>query len=533
MGSIVSSLRSAGKTIGAVAKLLADLNRQYKALLVRVNAAPGLPYPNPSTSYWLKDPPYPELVDMKSEVLPGEADVVIIGSGITAAAVAKTLFSESISGGKGPRVVVLEARRMCEGATGRNGGHIKASPHEFFPRHKKRLGGEGAARLTRFLLRTAEAVLEVGGEEGREAAECRVVETVDFFLDQEGFEKVTKEVEDFKKWVPEFKIRALGAEDARREFGVGAHVVGALAYEAGALWPYRLVARLWRELLDDHGERLSLETGTGVEGIEEGEGGGFVVSTGRGKVKARHVVHATNAHASQFLPGLRGKMAGVKAHMTAQRPGDGFAWRDGKRSWSILYEGGGLFDYVSQRPNGDVMLGGGFGRSSGQGADMVGVYDDGCTEALTVTHVAGVMQAVFGEAWEGHVTRVWSGILGVTGDMAPFVGRVPGSVSGRGAKEVKRKAVKGKRVDDDDEDRWEGAAAGEWISAGYCGDGMVWAWLCGTALGIMISGKEDVALAKDAGFPGGRLEEWFPKEILITEARVSKADMSNLVDELV
>ncbi|KAK2730095.1 inositol hexaphosphate kinase kcs1 [Colletotrichum kahawae] len=545
MGTVLSALRSVTKGATAVVKLLADLNRQYQALLTRVNAPPGLPYEKPSAPYWLDDPPFPELVRARSEEMPGEADVVVIGSGITAAAVVWGLLfgsskeEEEEEGKKVPRVVVLEARELCAGATGRNGGHVKASPHALFPRLAGVFGKERARELVRFTLRTAGLVGEVGG--GREVAAYRAVETVDFFLDEASFEGAKKEVAELKLWIPEFEIRVMEREAAREEFGVQEqHVFGALVYEAGALWPYRMVASCWREMLDKAAGRLSIETETAVEGIEVGDGGGterrpYVVRTGRGDVRARHVVHATNAHAAQSLPGLRGKMAGVKAHMSAQKSGGRFAWRDGRRSWSVLY-GGGMFDYVTQRPNGDVMLGGGFARSLGQGVDMVGVYEDGSTEGLTVAHVGGVMGAVFGDGWDGRVERVWSGIIGVTGDMAPFVGRVPEGISGR------KKGGKGKGVtlkkqvkkveEEEDGGGWIGAEAGEWVSAGYSGDGMVWAWGCGAALGVMISGREGEVLEKGPGFPGGRLEEWFPRDLVITEARVRKADLSNLLDEL-
>jgi hypothetical protein len=92
--------------------------------------------PNPSSSYWQDDVPFTSLADMQFDALPTEVDVVIIGSGITAAVAAtKALFEVS---SELPRILVLEARQTCSGAMGRNGRHIKYTPYVVFP-HLQRL----------------------------------------------------------------------------------------------------------------------------------------------------------------------------------------------------------------------------------------------------------------------------------------------------------------------------------------------------------------------------------------------------------
>src|SRR5579859_4159591 len=77
-----------------------------------------LPVGSPTESYW-QTPRHP-LASYRSD-FPSAADVVIIGSGITGSSVARTLFEQSPS----LKIVILEARLLCSGATGRNGGHIK------------------------------------------------------------------------------------------------------------------------------------------------------------------------------------------------------------------------------------------------------------------------------------------------------------------------------------------------------------------------------------------------------------------------
>lgn len=78
----------------------------------------SLPLPSPTVSYW-QVPEHP-LASYRSP-FPLSADVVIIGSGITGISVARTIFEQNPA----LNVVILEARTLCSGATGRNGGHIK------------------------------------------------------------------------------------------------------------------------------------------------------------------------------------------------------------------------------------------------------------------------------------------------------------------------------------------------------------------------------------------------------------------------
>lgn len=207
--------------------------------------------------------------------------------------------------------------------------------------------------------------------------------------------------------------------------------------------------------------------------------------------------------------------------MTALKAGSSFPVTHGKRSWSLIYAPG--FDYVTQRPDeadgsaGDIMLGGGFLRSRKQGMDLVGVWDDSKMDALPLMHVRGSLATLFETRWGGgdgggQLKKAWTGIMGFTGDMIPFVGSVPENISGR--------VVKGK-------------ARGEWIAAGFNGHGLVWAWLSGTAAAIMMLGREDETLEKGVGRPGGKLEDWFPGEVTaLSEKRLRRAELKNLADEV-
>lgn len=192
------------KTVSAVIKAFIALNSDFLGVLARASRDPGLPASAPTSSYWLDDPPFPDLVDVRSDKLPESADVAVIGSGITAVAVARAYLLEAQRKNKpSGNVVVLEARQLASGATGRNGGHIKPASYADYGLLKKKFGADRAAAIIRFQRKHLAILPELCRAEHIDVAECRDVETVDLFLDRPSFEKYSKEVEEFSKIVPE------------------------------------------------------------------------------------------------------------------------------------------------------------------------------------------------------------------------------------------------------------------------------------------------------------------------------------------
>ncbi|KAH7031514.1 FAD dependent oxidoreductase-domain-containing protein [Microdochium trichocladiopsis] len=559
MGVVLSTLAGAASAL----RMLLEPVLSFSKALERAGISPGLPVLKPTTPYWTRDPPHPELVKQQSSSLPTNVDVAIIGSGISGAAVAHSLLLLPHSGSEsaaGPSIAVLEARDICSGATARNGGHIKTAPWAAYTRLAKHVGKERAAVLTRFQRRHLDVLLALCRDtEIGDAAEAREVETVDLFLDAESFAAAAKDVAETAAALPEEKMTVWEREEAQKKFGTGPSIYGAISYRAGALWPYRMVTSIWQRLLAAHPDRLSIETHTPVESISvnDGVGGGpapethpYALHTPRGTVYARNVVHATNGHASHLVPGLRRKITPVRAHMSAQKPGLAFPADHGAhRSWSVVY--GENFDYVTQRPpdvrggdgggdndreeaggggggggvqqdhQGDLMIGGGFDRSLKKGIDMVAVADDGAPlDAVTLAHIAGVFPAVFSPNWGigSGLRQAWSGILGFTGDLLPLVGKLDTAVTGR----TPAGGV------GDPSGQGEMLSRQEWIVAGCAGEGMVWCWLAGVALGIMMSGREGEELAAAPGRPAGRVLDWLPRELHVSKERLKSADLSNL-----
>lgn len=77
-----------------------------------------MPVANYTEPYWRCEL-HPVDDHRSSEALPSECDVAIIGSGMAGVATAYHLCEQTK--GNEPSILMLEARQVCSGATGRNG----------------------------------------------------------------------------------------------------------------------------------------------------------------------------------------------------------------------------------------------------------------------------------------------------------------------------------------------------------------------------------------------------------------------------
>jgi glycine/D-amino acid oxidase-like deaminating enzyme len=236
---------------------------------------------------------------------------------------------------------------------------------------------------------------------------------------------------------------------------------------------------------------------------------------------------------------MRAKIAPARGTMSAQRPGTSLTptTQDGQRSF-VFYPGGFGYDYLTQLPTGEheLMFGGGWAAALDGALENIGLADDSAVSVSGASHLAGALPEYFGsDAWgrekapvkeeggrwaSGRTKARWSGILGISADGLPWVGRMPQKVTGRrepptGSAPL-RKATKGK--DGASESRvCPTAAPGEWISAGYTGEGMVQAWMSGKAVAHMLLGEENEVVS------------WFPEVLRMTEERWKKANFEEFI----
>jgi glycine/D-amino acid oxidase-like deaminating enzyme len=222
----------------------------------------SLPVSSPTESYW-QSPPHP-FASYRS-AFPHSADVVVIGSGITGTSIAKTLFEHDPS----LKIVILEARNLCSGATGRNGGHIKpcsalfvrcltiGSYHHWSHRVEE-YGLEEAIIMSRFENAHPSALIALGKQYDLKC-DIRQLDTVDAYYDENGFKRATLAAHAISQHIPELTHQIYSGDEAQKKFRLSNSCVGAITYRAGQLWPYKLVTQIV-EILVNAGVNLQTET---------------------------------------------------------------------------------------------------------------------------------------------------------------------------------------------------------------------------------------------------------------------------------
>ncbi|KAL1862271.1 hypothetical protein Plec18170_001096 [Paecilomyces lecythidis] len=438
--------------------------------------------------------------------LPSKADIVIIGSGITGASIARFLDTDPRAAGKS--VVMLDAREVCWGATGRNGGHCQPLPFDRSP------------DVAAFEFKNVEAVRSYI-EQNDIPCEWRLVTACRLLFDNRAFTAARIAIDKLKKVEVEVgkRIRTLtGSQKADLDrIRVQDGVAGVTMTEGALqLWPYKYVTFIIEKLVKEG--RINLQTHTPVTNIEDigGKNARKLVCTPRGNIAALHVVLATNGYTSHILPDFQSLIVPMRCEMSALHPPEG-SERLSNSYGMAGFEGDNPehLDYLVQRPfyrsadgkrqGGHLMFGGGLSYAT---YDCIGQTDDDIVDIGEASYLRRALLKMIrlgGNAEslkELKASHQWTGIKGYSRDNMPWVGKVP---------------------------RWQGSTwsfdrEGLWLAGGYSGHGMPNATLCGKAIVEMILSEDTQgSLAYEAVCESLVTSKDLPSSYLITKRRLQAA----------
>jgi glycine/D-amino acid oxidase-like deaminating enzyme len=403
----------------------------------RRHLTPPLPSP---TSWWL-DEARRHRSDEAAAPLAGalEVDVAILGGGYTGLWTALALRERDA----GLSVAVLEARRVGDGPSGRNGGFL----HGYWsslPSLRTAVGDAGALEVAR--------------------ACDRIVPAVRAFLERRH--------EDV--WLREgglLKVAATAAEDAAvgraaaaaRELGVEEEAVllgpeevrarihsprfrGGVYFRDGAIvHPARLALALKRAAL---ATGVQLFERTPVTALEPG-----ALETPAGRVRARELVVALNAWGTGWPLGGRQTTFGSAVVLTEPVPE--LLAQIGWTGDEAVTDGRMFLHYFRTTPDGRVLMGSGSGRLEPGGRVGAGVLDDVPAQERAHAGLRTLLPALA----EARIEARWSGPIDVSADRLPRFGTVAGT-----------------RIH---------------YGGGYSGNGVGPSWLGGQVLASLALGLED------------------------------------------
>jgi glycine/D-amino acid oxidase-like deaminating enzyme len=490
----------------------------------------GPPSTRPLPSYWHSTKsPLAAVIEPEAENPAPPYSYAIIGSGISGAMTAYYLLKAHVArkdGGPSPRIVMLEAREICSGATGRNGGHTKAASYRTYAQHREEYGKEEALRIGRLEWENIVGIHELAKELEIECESSRC-DTVDLVYDQGTFEAGKRAIDvmredaseeerqpggmawyqvyeksdaiEQKFWVRGKKTNPAMQDSAIEEF------VGAFQYAAGRINAYKFSTGILKECVK---MGLQLCANTPVHSILptsppiEREKQMYDVFTQYNTIQARNVIVATNGYTPYLLKELQGAIVPLRGQITTQQPPKTAAHPSALPcTYSFIYRSG--YEYMISRnePDGTqhIIIGGGLGRLPEGGACEFGTVDDSRLNPSVSSYLQGTLNRYFDapeaddivteeekESSEYKVIQEWTGIMGATADGLPFVGPVPGS-------------------------------KGLWISAGFNGHGMVLCLKSAEALVGMITEDKGVS-------------EWFPESFLASSERIERSRFRGRTD---
>jgi len=342
------------------------------------------------------------------------ADIAIIGAGITGCACAHALASRGLS------VRVHDARGIGEGASGRNGGFALRGAAARYDVARETYGTEAARELWRRTEDALDRLESLAGEAFRRVGSLRLAADVEERVEIRAEYEALRDDGFAAEWrdeLPHLRPDFRGAIFHPRD---------------GAIQPARFVQRLATRAAE---AGVAFAPNQRVRSLDE--------------LDAEQIVIATDGSGRGLLPELDEALWPARGQVVATAP-------LAERLFDCPHYARQGFDYWQQLENGRIVLG---------GFRDFSILTEMTDEETTTEPIQEALDAFLAEllGQPPEVTHRWAGIFGLTQDLLPLVGPVPGH-------------------------------DGVWVAAGYSGHGNVFGLLCGELVADAIQGQDDPLL---------------------------------------
>lgn len=385
--------------------------------------------------WWEAAPP----ARVEHQPLPAQADVVIVGSGYTGLTAALPLARA------GRLVLVLEAGRVGEGCSTRNGGQISTSIKPDYEELAHKAGHEAAFAIRK---EGQTALAWLGELIGREGIDCDWTIAGRFHAahNPKQYEALARDLAHQPKGL-EVPYEMVPRAEQRREIGSDAYYGGAVFPAHASLHPAKYHAGLLARVQQ---AGATVRDGTPVTGIER-EGRGFKVVTDQGSLQAAEVLVATNGYTGRATPWLRRRVIPIGSYMIATEPlppGLAATLIPQRR---VITDTRKLVFYYRLCPEGRRVVFG--GRVAANETDV----------NVSAPRLHREVVRIFPELAQTRISHSWMGTVAYTFDHLPHLGRHEGI----------------------------------WYAAGYCGSGVSLSTYFGTRIAQQMLGQPEGRTALD------------------------------------
>jgi glycine/D-amino acid oxidase-like deaminating enzyme len=337
--------------------------------------------------YWL-DYPYESRPALDRDI---EVDACVIGGGVSGLSCAHELAR------RGARTVLLEARTVASGASGRNGGFLLAGGAPFHVDAREQWGREPAARLYARTVEVQQEVYALAESLGVSDA-VRPVGSLRLATSEEEAEHVRRHVETLRE--DGFDAELVERDELEPALrGIG-HA-GCLVSHDAALQPARWI-RAFAKDAEAAGATLFENSRAEL---------GDQVSANGATVRARHVVVAADGPLPGLVPEATDRVRARRLHMLVSTP------LPEPMVSTLVYARYGL-EYFQQLPGGRIALG---GFSDLDGPASYTSQERG--DPRIWERLERYLHDDLGIDGAG-ITHRWVGVVGFTDDSRPFAGEV-------------------------------------------------------------------------------------------------------------
>ena len=237
-----------------------------------------------------------------------EADVVVIGGGFSGINTALELAEKGIT-----NIVVLEARYLGFGGTGRNGGQIMAGIGHDLEKIKSSVGEQGLQQIFEIAEMGAGIIKERIAKYAIDADFCHGYGYMGFNARQDKTLRTWEK--EFKKVNTKDEIRFLGGSEVKQIIGSDAYSSALLHMGGGHVHSLNLLLGEAQALVG-HGARIFEHSAA----LEVSYGDTITVRTGRGSVKARKLLWACDSFLNKLEPELHSRTINTFAFQLMTEP---------------------------------------------------------------------------------------------------------------------------------------------------------------------------------------------------------------------